>query len=34
MFLYNLKYGTFSSAVIYNDYYNFAEKVVHYIRFL
>ena len=28
------EYGKFSSAVIYNDYEDFAEKVVHYIKFL
>lgn len=28
------QYGNFSSAVIYNDYEDFAEKVVHYIQFL
>ncbi|MBR3389038.1 hypothetical protein [Prevotella sp. Rep29] len=28
------EYGDFSSAVIHNDYEKFAEKVVHYIRFL
>lgn len=28
------EYGTFSSAVIYNDYEDFASKVVHYIKFL
>lgn len=28
------QYGKFSSAVIYNDYEDFVEKVVHYIRFL
>lgn len=28
------QYGNFSSAVIYNDYEDFAEKVVHYIKFL
>ncbi len=27
-------YGNFSSAVIYNDYEDFASKVVHYIEFL
>lgn len=27
-------YGDFSSAVIHNDYEEFAEKVVHYIRFI
>ena len=27
-------YGNFSNAVIYNDYVDFAEKVVHYINFL
>lgn len=30
----NFRYGDFSSAVIYNDYVDFAEKVVHYIQFL
>lgn len=29
-----IQYGNFSSAVIHNDYNDFAEKVVHYIRFL
>lgn len=29
-----MKYGFFSSAVIFNDYENFVEKVVHYIKFL
>lgn len=29
-----MQYGTFSSAVIYNDYEDFAQKVVHYIQFL
>ena len=28
------RYGDFSSAVIYNDYEDFAEKVTHYIHFL
>lgn len=28
------QYGNFSSAVIYNDYEDFASKVVHYIQFL
>ncbi|MBP3243762.1 MAG: hypothetical protein J6M59_01480 [Bacteroidaceae bacterium] len=28
------KYGVFSSAVVYNDYDEFAEKVVHYIQFI
>ena len=28
------EYGDFSSAVIHNDYEDFAEKVVHYIKFL
>ena len=28
------EYGSFSSAVIYNDYEDFAEKVVDYIKFL
>lgn len=27
-------YGSFSNAVIYNDYEDFASKVVHYINFL
>ena len=27
------QYGTFSSAVIYNDYEEFASKIVHYIKF-
>ena len=30
----NTQYGDFSSAVIYNDYEDFADKVVHYIQFL
>lgn len=30
----NAHYGGFSSAVIYNDYEDFIEKVVHYIRFI
>lgn len=30
----NAHYGDFSSAVIYNDYEDFIEKVVHYIRFI
>lgn len=29
-----VQYGNFSSAVIYNDYEDFASKVVHYIQFL
>ena len=29
-----IEYGTFSSAVIHNDYDDFANKVVHYIKFL
>lgn len=29
-----IPYGRFSSAVIYNDYEEFARKVVHYIEFL
>lgn len=29
-----VSYGNFSSAVIHNDYEDFAEKVVHYIHFL
>ena len=29
-----MQYGNFSSAVVHNDYEEFAEKVVHYIRFL
>lgn len=29
-----MQYGTFSSAVVHNDYEDFADKVVHYIRFL
>ena len=29
-----VQYGDFSSAVIYNDYEDFAQKVVHYIQFL
>ncbi|MGM9817402.1 MAG: hypothetical protein ACI30B_00260 [Paludibacteraceae bacterium] len=28
------QYGNFASAVIYNDYEGFAQKVVHYIQFL
>ena len=28
------QYGSFSSAVVYNDYEDFAQKVVHYIQFL
>ena len=28
------QYGEFSSAVIYNDYEDFAKKVVHYIEFI
>ena len=28
------RYGNFSSAVIYNDYEDFANKVVHYIQFM
>ena len=28
------EYGDFSSAVIHNDYVDFADKVVHYIQFL
>jgi hypothetical protein len=28
------QYGNFSSAVIYNDYEDFASKVVHYIQFI
>ncbi|MBP5525115.1 MAG: hypothetical protein J6Y11_05860 [Paludibacteraceae bacterium] len=28
------QYGNFSSAVIYNDYDDFASKVVHYIQFI
>ena len=27
-------YGSFSNAVIYNDYEDFASKVVHYINFI
>ena len=30
----NTQYGNFSSAVIYNDYEDFIEKVVHYIHFI
>lgn len=30
----NTQYGDFSSAVIYNDYEDFIEKVVHYIHFI
>ena len=29
-----IQYGIFSSAVIHNDYEDFANKVVHYIKFL
>ena len=29
-----VQYGNFSSAVIYNDYEDFIDKVVHYIRFI
>lgn len=29
-----MRYGCFSSAVVYNDYEDFAEKVVHYVKFL
>lgn len=29
-----VQYGEFSTAVIYNDYEDFASKVVHYIQFL
>lgn len=29
-----MQYGKFSSAVIFNDYEDFASKVVHYIQFL
>lgn len=29
-----IPFGRFSSAVIYNDYEDFAQKVVHYIEFL
>ena len=28
------RYGNFSSAVVYNDYEDFIEKVVHYIHFI
>lgn len=28
------RYGDFSSSVIYNDYEDFAKKVVHYIKFI
>lgn len=28
------EYGDFSSAVIHNDYVDFADKVVHYIKFM
>lgn len=27
-------FGTFSNAVVYNDYVDFASKVVHYIQFM
>lgn len=30
----NTQYGDFSSAVIYNDYVDFIDKVVHYIHFI
>jgi hypothetical protein len=30
----DIPFGRFSSAVIYNDYEDFARKVVHYIEFL
>lgn len=30
----NTQYGDFSSAVIYNDYEDFIDKVVHYIHFI
>lgn len=30
----NTQYGNFSSAVVYNDYEDFIEKVVHYIHFI
>ena len=30
----SMRYGSFSSAVVYNDYEDFAEKVVHYVKFL
>ncbi len=30
----NMQYDMFSSAVIYNNYEEFAQKVVHYIQFL
>jgi hypothetical protein len=30
----NNKYGEFSSAVVYNDYNEFATKMVHYIQYL
>ena len=30
----SIRYGSFSSAVVYNDYEDFAEKVVHYVKFL
>ncbi len=29
-----LQYGEFSNAVIYNDYEEFADKVVHFVKFL
>lgn len=28
------KYGNFSSSVVFNNYEDFAEKVVHYIKFI
>jgi len=28
------QYGEFSSAVVYNDYEDFIDKVVHYIHFM
>ena len=30
----NAQYGNFSSSVIYNDYNDFADKVVYYIKFM
>ena len=30
----NLQYGEFSNAVIYNDYEDFVNKLVHYIKFM
>ena len=30
----NMQYGEFSNAVIYNDYEDFVNKLVHYIKFM